>query len=125
MLYLLFYRNRYTYEGYMYNLVPFDTIERYIVHRDHFDLDTWFKNLFGNVVLFIPIGVFLPLFNKRFRSGFWMVTACVMIIACVELAQLVLRVGSFDIDDILLNTVGAWIGLMLVRPLMKEGRLNK
>ena len=125
MLYLLFYRNRYFYTGYAYNLVPFDTIERYIVHRDHFNFDTWFKNLFGNVVLFIPIGMFLPLFNKRFRSGFRMVTACVTIITCVELAQMLLRVGSFDIDDILLNTAGAWIGLMLARPFMTEGRLNK
>ncbi|MDQ6422232.1 VanZ family protein [Paenibacillus sp. LHD-117] len=125
MLFLLFYRSRHVYDGYAYNLVPFDTIERYVVYRDHFNFDTWFKNLFGNVVLFIPIGAFLPLFDKRYRSGFRMVTACVTIIACVEIAQMLLHVGSFDIDDILLNTAGAWLGLMLVRPFMKEGRLIK
>ncbi|MHA6481432.1 VanZ family protein [Paenibacillus sp. strain BS8-2] len=124
MLYLLFYRHRDLYGDYAYNLVPFDTIERYVVYRDHFNFDTWFKNLFGNVVLFIPIGAFLPLFDKRYRSGLLMVTACVAIIGCVELAQMLLRVGSFDIDDIILNTAGAWIGLMLVRPFMKEGRLK-
>ncbi len=125
MLYLLFYRDRYIFGGYAYNLVPFDTIERYVVYRDRFNFDTWFKNLFGNVVLFIPIGAFLPLLDKRNRSGFRMVTVCVAMIGCVELAQMLLRVGSFDIDDIILNTAGAWIGLMLVRPFMKEGRMNK
>lgn len=125
MLYLLFYRSRYMSDGYAYNLVPFDTIERYVVYRDRFNFDTWFKNLFGNVVLFIPIGAFLPLFDKRNRSGLRMVTVCVALIGCIELAQMLLRVGSFDIDDIILNTAGAWIGLMLVRPFMTKGRMTK
>ncbi|MFD0590558.1 VanZ family protein [Paenibacillus sp. GCM10027627] len=122
MLYLLFLRGRYLLDGYAYNLVPFDTIQRYIVHRDHFNFDIWFKNLFGNLVLFIPIGIFMPLLHTRYSNGFWLIIACVCLIGIVELMQMLLKVGSFDIDDIILNTAGAWIGLLLIRPYMKRGR---
>lgn len=120
MLNLLFLRNRYMMDGYAYNLVPFDTIQRYIVHRDHFNFDTWFKNLFGNLVLFIPIGFFLPLLHTGFRRSLPLLAATICMIAIVETAQMLLRVGSFDIDDIILNTAGAWIGLLMVRPFMRR-----
>ncbi|WP_240647636.1 VanZ family protein [Paenibacillus nanensis] len=121
MLNLLFLRDRYLMDGYAYNLVPFDTIERYVVYRDHFNFDTWFKNLFGNLVLFIPIGMFLPLLNTRYKRSHMLVAACICLIGAVELMQMLLKVGSFDIDDIILNTAGAWIGLLLTRPFMRRG----
>ncbi|REK69479.1 VanZ family protein [Paenibacillus paeoniae] len=120
MLNLLFLRNRFMMDGYAYNLIPFDTIKHYVVYRDHFNFDTWFKNLFGNLVLFIPIGMFLPLLNTRFRSSLMLIAATVIIIGIIETAQMLLRVGSFDIDDIILNTAGAWIGLMLTRSFMRR-----
>ncbi|OMF37214.1 hypothetical protein BK133_06305 [Paenibacillus sp. FSL H8-0548] len=115
MGWLLFYRNRYFGEGYSYNIVPFYTIKKYIIHYDHFNFETWFKNLFGNVVLFIPIGVFLPLLNKKYRSVLRLTAATIMLITIVEAAQMVTRLGSFDIDDIILNTFGALIGLLMLR----------
>lgn len=120
MLNLLFLRDRYMMDGYAYNFVPFDTIQRYVVYRDHFNFDTWFKNLFGNLVLFVPIGMFLPLLNTRFRSSLMLIGATVILIGIIETAQMLLRVGSFDIDDIILNTAGAWIGLLLTRPFMRR-----
>jgi len=124
MMNLLFLRDRYFMDGYAYNLVPFDTIERYIIYRDHFNFDIWFKNLFGNLVLFIPIGMFLPLLNTRYGRSHMLVAACVCMIGAIELAQMLLRVGSFDIDDIILNTAGAWIGLLLTRPFMRRGKVK-
>lgn len=122
MLNLLFLRDRSMMDGYAYNLIPFDTIQRYVVHRDHFNFDTWFKNLFGNLVLFIPIGMFLPLLNTRFRNSLVLIAATIVIIGMIETAQMLLRVGSFDIDDIILNTAGAWIGLLLTRPFMRRDK---
>ncbi|CAM4353176.1 glycopeptide antibiotics resistance protein [Paenibacillus endophyticus] len=118
MCWLLFYRNRYFGEGYSYNLVPFYTIKKYIIYHDHFNFDTWFKNLFGNIILFIPIGVFLPLLNRRYSSGFALAAASIIIITAVELMQMLLRVGSFDIDDIILNTFGALLGLLITKLLI-------
>lgn len=117
MGWLLFYRNRYFGEGYNYNFVPFYTIKKYILHHDHFNFDIWFKNLFGNIVLFIPIGIFLPLLNKKYRRAFALTAASILLIAIVELAQMVTKVGSFDIDDIILNTCGALLGLLMTKTL--------
>jgi glycopeptide antibiotics resistance protein len=120
MSYLLFYRHRYIGDGFVYNLVPFQTIKRYIVHHDHFNFEIWFKNLFGNIVLFIPIGIFLPLLNTKYRRVSTLTVASIILIAVVELIQLLSRVGSFDIDDILLNTLGALLGLMMTKVLFRS-----
>ncbi|MBH5320528.1 VanZ family protein [Paenibacillus sp. GSMTC-2017] len=124
MLNLLFLRDRYYLDSYAYNFVPFDTIWRYIEHRDHFNFDIWFKNLFGNLILFIPIGMFLPLLNRKYKRTFSLIAACIVLIGLVEVAQMLLRVGSFDIDDIILNTAGAWLGLLLTKRFMKRRRLS-
>lgn len=119
MSYLLFYRHRYIGDGFVYNLVPFQTIKQYIVHHDHFNFEIWFKNLFGNIVLFIPIGVFLPLLNTKYRRVSALTGATIIMIAVVELIQLLSRVGSFDVDDIILNTLGALLGLMMMKVLFR------
>jgi glycopeptide antibiotics resistance protein len=120
MGWLLFYRNRYFGEGYSYNLVPLFTIKKYIVHYDHFNFDIWFKNLFGNIVLFIPIGLFLPLLNKKYKRVLALAGASILLITIVELAQMLTRVGSFDIDDIILNTFGALLGLLMVKLVVRK-----
>ncbi|MBD2868301.1 VanZ family protein [Paenibacillus arenilitoris] len=123
MAWLLFYRDRSFSDGYAFNLVPFDTIKRYVVHYDHFNFDIWFKNLFGNIVLFMPIGIFLPLLHVKYRRVFALTATTVLLIAAVELAQLLSKVGSFDVDDIILNTLGAVLGLVLTR--MSQARNNR
>ncbi len=65
---------------------------------------------FWNVVLFIPIGVLLGALVKRK----WFVPVFGMVISIVvELAQLITKRGLFEFDDILHNTVGAGIGVLL------------
>ncbi|OBR63640.1 hypothetical protein A7K91_06775 [Paenibacillus oryzae] len=120
MLYLLYFRQRYLMWGYSYNLVPFKTIQSYINSIGRMNSDIWIKNLFGNIILFIPIGVFMPLLNKKLRASIPVITWCALLILIVELVQLLTKRGSFDVDDIILNTLGAWIGLMLVRPFLKK-----
>ncbi|WP_339205431.1 VanZ family protein [Paenibacillus sp. FSL K6-3182] len=120
MCWLLFHRGRYFGEGYNYNLVPLYTIKKYIIHYDHFNPDIWFKNLFGNIVLFIPIGIFLPLLNKKYLKVFRLTMVTIMLITAVELTQMLTRVGSFDIDDIILNTFGALLGLLMTRLVVRR-----
>ncbi len=115
MCLLLFVRDREAGSGYSYNLIPFKTIKAYIIYRHHLPFSIWFKNLFGNIVLFMPIGVFLPLLNRSFAGAFRLAAVTIAMIACAELLQLALRVGSFDIDDIILNTFGALLGLACIR----------
>lgn len=120
MGWLLFYRNRYFGEGYSYNLVPLYTIKKYIIHYDHFNFDIWFKNLFGNIVLFVPIGFFVPLLNKKRLSHWRLIASSIALITLVEAVQLVTKLGSFDVDDIILNTFVAWIGLLMMKLLVRS-----
>lgn len=67
-------------------------------------------NLGGNILLFTPIGLFLPaLFSKQRKVGCFFVTV-VLTILTVELIQLFALVGRCDVDDLILNVIGAGIG---------------
>jgi len=114
MFKLLFLRPQYEI-SYQYNLVPLKTIKQYINNREYFNLDIWIKNLFGNIIMFIPIGLLLPLLHHRMLKVFKFTGTAVAILFSVELVQMLLRVGSFDVDDIILNTLGALIGLVFTR----------
>ncbi|RUT28034.1 VanZ family protein [Paenibacillus zeisoli] len=95
-----------------YNLIPFKTIKQYALHREHYNLDTWVKNLFGNIILFIPLGVIFPLLNTRYLRTIPFLLVVILVLLAVELIQLFTKVGSFDVDDIILNTFGALIGFV-------------
>lgn len=96
-----------------YNIIPFKTISNYIKASSHINQDIWISNLFGNVLAFLPMGFFLPLLFRRF-NGFWKTVGAVFLATTsVEVLQFVTRVGSFDVDDIILNTVGGVIGYLL------------
>lgn len=72
-------------------------------------------NLFGNLALFFPWGVLLPMLDKRLKNAksFFLLTACVII--AVELLQLVFKVGICDVEDFILNILGAAAGWLIIR----------
>lgn len=93
-----------TYHG--MNLKPFTEITRYKFGSRLFNI-----NVFGNIMIFIPFGLFISSYlkPKRIFSVFFIST---ITSTFVELVQL--RVGrSFDIDDIILNVLGSIIGYLL------------
>lgn len=72
------------------------------------------SNLLGNIAIFIPMGVYLPLLIRR--KSIFVNTVCVALIsAVVEVLQYIFAVGAADIDDVILNTVGGLIGVSLFR----------
>ncbi|MBT2757244.1 VanZ family protein [Mesobacillus foraminis] len=97
------------------NLVPFQTISNYIKASGHINASVWVTNLFGNVLAFMPLGFFLPLLFRRFMK-FWPTVILVFVSTlAVECLQLFFHVGSFDIDDIILNTFGGAIGYLFYK----------
>lgn len=120
MMKLLFFRSTPPRESYMYNLIPFATIKQYISLSNHFPVLLRVINLLGNIILFIPIGILLPLLNKRLLHFTPFLVVTVTILIMVEVIQLVTRVGSLDVDDIILNTVGAWIGILGTRAVVNH-----
>ncbi len=94
------------------NLAPFASILQLLTDTP---ASVAFDNIVGNVVLFAPLGVLLPLLFRRlqqWRQIFWRAAA---ISALIEAMQFVTRARSVDVDDILLNTAGAMVGFAAYR----------
>lgn len=98
---------------YHYNLVPFREISRFWQYREQLGIWTVMQNIFGNVLGFVPFGLLLPAFSKKFRSTILVTFLSFDVSLGVEIIQLVLRVGSFDVDDVILNTLGGLIGYLI------------
>ena len=106
-----------SFEGrtYHYNLVLFKEIRRFIVYRDILGYRAVFLNIFGNVAAFLPFGFFLPEIWRQVGRWYTMIVLSFTTSLCIELMQLVTKVGSFDVDDLLLNTIGGYLGYLLFR----------
>lgn len=117
LFYYLFVAERvgYAFEQrtYHYNLVPFKEIMRFWKHRHNVGMEAMFLNIFGNVIGFLPLGVFLPVLFRRCQRGSVTILLCFEFSAVAELIQLVTKVGCFDVDDLILNTFGGCIGYLL------------
>lgn len=115
--YLLFYSvgfNRVEHEEYRYNLTMFQEIMRYYdlgMRTGRWNL--FVMNVIGNIVVFMPIGMFLPSLFARCRNILFTTVLSFEISLCVEVVQLVTKVGSFDVDDLLLNTIGGICGYII------------
>lgn len=107
---MLFGFGRYPYTDYSYNLVPFATI-RHFLNIDQFNTNTWVINLFGNIGVFIPFGILLP--AACLKQGLKAYGIFLIALIALELAQLISKRGSLDIDDILLNSLGFLIGYLI------------
>lgn len=99
-------------QEYHYNLVLFKEIRRFWNYRDQVGLFAMFTNLFGNVIIFMPFGFFMPM-ASRYRSCFSAVFYSFGLSLCVETFQLLTKVGCFDVDDLLLNTIGGLAGYVI------------
>lgn len=81
---------------------------RYILGNKAF-----FINVFGNVIAFMPMGFFQPLLAKRLWRGAFVVLNCFIVSLFVETIQLIFKIGCFDVDDLLLNTLGGLLGVII------------
>ncbi|EOS53484.1 hypothetical protein C812_04035 [Paenibacillus barengoltzii G22] len=73
-------------------------------------------NLFGNVLIFMPFGLLLGLMFRH-KDITWIETLLYAFAASfsLECAQLLLAIGQFDVDDLILNTGGALLGYFVYR----------
>lgn len=92
------------------NLTLFKTIRMYIRYYDRLN---GFDNLFGNVLAFMPLGVLIPMAFPGMDRWWMVLLHSFWLSLCIELFQLVSHFGAFDVDDILLNTLGGILGFCL------------
>ena len=96
------------------NLIPFKEILRYNMGSRLF-----FKNVIGNIILFIPYGLMIPIYTniKKLFPSFSLIF---LLSVTIEATQtLIGRV--FDIDDIILNLLGGIIGFIIYSIINKIG----
>jgi glycopeptide antibiotics resistance protein len=93
------------------NLIPFYSIKEYIFSNSTTIKKFAFGNVVGNIVIFIPLGTYLSLFNNNRR----VITNQLFIFIVslfIEIIQGILGIGASDIDDIILNCLGGLIGIL-------------
>ncbi len=115
--YFLFFSEQFgrgtTTAGYRYNLELFLEIKRFYKYREQVGFDAFLINILGNVLAFMPFGYLLPLLNRKYRRFFYVLFITIIFSLAVEAVQMLTQVGIFDVDDILLNTIGGVLGYLI------------
>lgn len=133
LIYFMFFSESYgrteLHRDYQYNLVLFREIRRFIKYRHILGTAAVVINVAGNVAVFVPLGFALPVLFERIKSFLQVLILSFSISLLAETMQLVLKVGCFDVDDLLLNTIGGCVGYLIYlafrRCFGKRGRDGK
>ena len=75
--------------------------------------DGWQMNIIGNITMFIPVGIIWPVCFKELDKLGKVVLAGFGFTLLIELSQLLLYERSSDVDDLILNTAGVFIGALI------------
>lgn len=104
------------------NFTPFKTIKMYIEYS--YKLNST-ENLLGNVVVFMPFGLLFPVLTESGQNFFVMLLNAFLFVLGIEIFQLFSAFGAFDVDDILLNCLGAALGFGIYRLIDHTQRRNR
>ncbi len=96
------------------NFIPFKEIFRYNIGSRLF-----FKNVLGNMVMFLPFGFFVSYYLKNDKPG---LTILLTVIASCSIEFVQMVIGRvFDVDDIFLNVLGGFLGYFIYAILDRLG----
>lgn len=113
LLILLFFRpGGQVYDN--WNLIPFSTIGYYLSGNVSFLIA--FYNLAANIGLFIPFGFALMLVRS---TRFMRFIIPLLSVSTIELLQFLTQRGSLDIDDLILNLIGVYIGYLITPAILR------
>ena len=88
------------------NLIPFKEMFRY-----PFGSRPFFKNILGNVLLFMPYGIAIGYYTKTKKIRYSLLLGLVLSLS-IETTQFIIG-RVFDVDDIILNLIGCVLGFSL------------
>lgn len=96
------------FESYSNNFIPFKEIMRY-----KYTSKLFYKNVLGNVLLFVPFGYFV---NKMLKNKQIIIGVFITLVTSLSIELIQMNIGrSFDIDDIILNLVGGILGCIIYK----------
>lgn len=97
----------------VYNLIPFRVpINIYL----NYDFSYFIHQVFGNIVLFIPFGFFIFLKNSNVRKSILIIF---LLTLSIEFIQGFIPYRFCEIDDLWLNTLGGYIGILIAKIINK------
>lgn len=96
------------FESYSNNFVPFKEIMRYRI-----DSSLFYRNVIGNILLFVPFGYFVSFYLNNLK---WYIALFLSVLTSASTEVIQMYIGrSFDIDDIMLNIVGGFVGYLIYK----------
>lgn len=110
------------------NFVPVITTAKIFLHPFRYNrmalLPDIMENILGNFLMFIPMGILLPMLHQKFQSALRVILTACGISLFIELTQWVGRYfGNYrhvDVDDVILNTLGAAFGCFIFSWLVRQ-----
>lgn len=93
------------------NITPFDNIKYFL---SIWEFDYAKMNLLVNIFLFLPFGILIGIKSNKLKGISYVLLLSFMTSLSYELIQYYYGIGEFDVDDIILNVMGAIMGYVLV-----------
>ncbi|KXG75941.1 VanZ family protein [Thermotalea metallivorans] len=96
-----------------YNFIPFKSI----IHMQRHGFYMFTRNVLGNIIIFAPFGFLTPMICKNFSKLAKVILYSFLLSLIIEALQSIgfIERRSFDVDDLLLNTIGAIAGFILYK----------
>ena len=104
------------------NLIPFNTISEYVVQGGSI-AGISLANVLGNILLFVPMGVLLPIVFQKCDKWCKTVLIGAVVSTAIECVQYFFA-RSADIDDVILNTLGTAVGFLIYKAFMRLKTCN-
>ncbi len=110
VLLTLFVRKKYDTYQYSFDFYLFEWFKKMFTDK------VIFINLIGNLILFAPLGFILSTINnKGIKTKVLNIVIGIGIIICLELGQFITKRGVLDLMDILLNSIGLVMGILIIK----------
>ena len=107
------------------NLILFRNIFHYLQTMNYATgMRNIIVNIGGHMLMIAPFGFFLPRLHPRFQKLTFFIGVIILIMFMIEGLQFISMSGSFDVDDMLLNVIGAIIGFVFLRNPDKLERIS-
>ncbi|ERJ10964.1 VanZ family protein [Haloplasma contractile] len=100
------------------NSFNFDTY--IILWLNYLHLELVQYNLLGNILVAVPLGIYIG-FRKSLLEG---ITVSILVIHLAEFIQAITNLGFYDVDDLILNGIGALMGVLFITLFLKLKRIH-
>lgn len=105
------------------NLVPFRNITSLLTEDKSIKVIA--INIFGNILAFGPMGFLLPIIFPKTNKFINILIICTLASVFIEATQYTIAAGASDVDDVILNVFGGFLGISLYKILISLFKKRK